>query len=125
MELNLEWRGWSSESWPEVRCELRPLKVWAFQELLSAWEVEGKPLGEAETRPAATQIKGARLMAVARRILPDHVRALEGVTVRLDGQTAPASLEQLCEETALMALAGEILSRLVAISEITEAEQKN
>lgn len=125
MELNLEWRAWQSDTWPEVACELRPLKVWAFQEVLEAWEGQRQPSATEGEKPLPAPIKGTPLMTVARRILPEHARNLQGVTVRLDGQSRPATLEQLCEETALMPVAGEILSRLVAISEITEAEQKN
>lgn len=125
MELNLEWRTWRSDTWPEVACELRPLKVWAFQEVLEAWEGQRQPSEPEGENPLPAPVKGTPLMAVARRILPEHARNLQGVTVRLDGQSRPATLEQLCEETALMPVAGEILSRLVAISEITEAEQKN
>ena len=125
MELNLEWRAWRSDTWPEVACELRPLKVWAFQEVLEAWEGQRQPSEPEGEKPLPAPVKGPPLMAVARRILPEHARNLQGITVRLDGQSRPATLEQLCEETALMPVAGEILSRLVTISEITEAEQKN
>jgi hypothetical protein len=64
-------------------------------------------------------------MAVARRILPEHVRALEGVLLVQGGERAPASLDALCDEAALIPLAGEIVSRLVARSEIPPAAEKN
>lgn len=125
MEIDLDWRAWNSDTWPEVVCELRPLKVWAFQELLEAWEGQRQTLEKEGEPPLPSSATNTSLMAVARRILPEHARNLRGVTVRLDGQSQPATLEQLCEETALMPVAGEILFRLVSISEVTEAEQKN
>jgi hypothetical protein len=41
------------------------------------------------------------------------------------GERAPASLDALCDEAALIPLAGEIVSRLVARSEIPPAAEKN
>jgi hypothetical protein len=127
MELNLDWRRETSALWPEVSYELRPLRVWAFHELLAYWQSSGvsapdRP-SDSTGRPNAAQ--GLGLMTVARRILPEHVRALEGVILVQGGERAPASLESLCEEAALMPLAGEIISRLVARSELPPAAEKN
>ncbi len=124
MELNLDWRRETSALWPEVSYELRPLRVWAFHELLAYWQecgVDGRDGAPVRLTPA----QGLGLMAVARRILPEHVRALEGVLLVQGGERAPASLDALCDEAALIPLAGEIVSRLVARSEIPLAAEKN
>jgi hypothetical protein len=124
MELNLEWRRHASAVWPEVSYELRPLRVWAFHELLAYWQecgVDTRAPGPVGLTPA----QGLGLMTVARRIFPEHVRGLEGVVLVQGGERAPASLDALCEEAALLPLAGEMISRLVALSEIGPGAEKN
>ena len=124
MELDLDWRRESSAQWPDVSYELRPLKVWAFQELLAYWEGDGAgPSGEAEGK--ATASASVRLMEVARRIFPEHVRGLSGLTIVQGGERKPAGVNTLCEETQTLPLAGEIISRLVAISEVGASAEKN
>lgn len=125
MELNLDWRGYSSEIWDDVSYEIRPLKVWAFQELLSFWETSGRQAEGEEAVIRVSPSDSAGLMAVAKRIFPDHVRKLSGLTVVEEGRKRKATLESLCEETAMMQLAGEIVSRLIAISEISGNDEKN
>ena len=123
MEVNLDWRRQESAQWPDVGYEIRPLRVWAFQELMAFWEgPEGAP------ENSTLRISPARsfeLLQVARRIFPDHVRNLTGLTLLRDGEHAPATPEALCEEAPLLPLAGEIIARLVAISEIGAAAEKN
>lgn len=98
--------------------------MWAFHELLAYWQSCG-----VDARDGAvvrlTPAQGLGLMAVARRIFPEHVRALEGVVLVQGGERVPAPLEALCEEAALIPLAGEMISRLVARSEIPPAAEKN
>ncbi|MEE8433319.1 MAG: hypothetical protein V3S64_00890, partial [bacterium] len=55
-----------------MACELRPLKVWAFQEVLEAWEGQRQPSAPEGEKPLPAPIKGTPLMTVARRILPEH-----------------------------------------------------
>ncbi|MDH4120427.1 MAG: hypothetical protein OEV94_01805 [Deltaproteobacteria bacterium] len=121
MELNLDWQTHTSSLWPEVRYDIRPLRVWAFQELLRFWETHtaahpDQPLTSAETMG---------LMAVARRVLPDHLQNLTGITLLQAGSRQPASIESLCEETALAELTGEIITRLVALSAVRPEQEKN
>lgn len=125
MELNLDWRREDSEVWPSVSYELRPLKVWAFQELLDYWERYGKSGSDEATEPVARPSEGVKLMDVAVRIFPEHVRGVQGLTVNCEGQSGQATVEMLCEETQLLPLAGEIVSRLVAISEVGTQDEKN
>jgi len=66
-----------------------------------------------------------KLMEVARRIFPEHVRALAGLHVRGEGGTAALAVSDLCEETALLPLAAEIVAGLVAISALDGAAEKN
>ena len=136
MELNLDWRREASALWPEVTFEIRPLKVWAFQELLAHWEAGGAGVNQAidpggDEKPEKNQAvpsaagAGVGLIEVAKHIFPEHVRELRGITLTRNGATANASLEALCEETALLKLALEIVSKLMAISEIASGEEKN
>ena len=123
MEVNLDWRRQESAQWPEVGYEIRPLRVWAFQELMAFWEgPEGAP--ENPTHHISP-MRSFELLQVAKRIFPDHVRNLTGLTLLRDGETVPATPEGLCEEAPLLPLAGEIISRLVAISEMGAAAEKN
>ncbi len=125
MEFNLEWRHRTSSVWPDVGYEIRPLKVWAFQELLAYWEENGSPAGEASQGHGGIAVKNTRLMEIAKRVFPDHVRNLEGISLRENGKSEPATVERLCEETLFMPLAGELISSLIAISETGEEEEKN
>lgn len=131
MDLNLDWRRRQSAVWPQVSYELRPLRVWAFQELLACWaDAEGSPAsggegGAQDAGRAAGLVRTARLMDVARRILPDHVRGLEGLRVRGEGGPAEPSMEALCEEALLMPLAAELVERLVEISALEPGAEKN
>ena len=136
MELNLDWRRRQSALWPEVSYELRPLRVWAFQELLAFWEakgaaavVAGAPEGAepppARPAPTASLAATTRLMEVARRILPEHVRGLAGLQVRTEAGAAGVTVAELCEETALLPLAAEIVAGLVEISALGEGAEKN
>jgi hypothetical protein len=124
MELNLDWQKHTSALWPEVSYELRPLRVWAFEELLGYWHRQGAPDESGGAARTASR-HGAELMALAKKVLPEHVRALEGVVVIQDGRRVPAGLDALCEEAGLMALTGEILSGLVAISAVPPSAEKN
>jgi len=148
MELNLDWRQRQSALWPEVSYELRPLRVWAFQELLAFWEgegerskalrggphrAEGESVGDGDApadgpgAPRATLAATARLMDVARRILPDHVRGLSGLRVRAGSaaEAAVPTLEALCEEAALLPLAAELVAALVELSTLDAGAEKN
>lgn len=129
MELNLDWRRCTATVWPEVSYEVRPLRVWAFQELMACWEAEAEDdAAEHASGDAAGALqpdRSARLMAVARRVLPEHVRDVRGLTLRREGRSEPASAEALCEEAALLPLAGEVLARLIEISEVDGAAEKN
>jgi len=123
MELNLDWRRETSSVWPDVSYELRPLRVWAYHELLAFWQECGMNDGKNSARLSPAQ--GAALMTVAKRILPEHVRGLQGVVLVREGARQPAAVEELCEEAALMPIAGEIVARLVARTEIAPAAEKN
>jgi len=137
MELNLDWRRRQSALWPEVSYEIRPLRVWAFQELVTFWEGEaagraaapGPGTGDAAqadaARPPVSMLATARLMEVARRILPEHVRGLAGLQVRAEAGCAVVAVSDLCEETALLPLAAEIVAGLVSISALEPAAEKN
>ena len=125
MEFNLDWQPQTSALWPEVSYELRPLKVWAFQALLDCWD-SGADSGAGEVpAPRAAVAGSARLMEVAGRVFPEHVRNLAGLTVRVEGRVEGANLEHLSRETLLLPLAGEIIARLLSLSEVGGAAEKN
>jgi hypothetical protein len=141
MELNLDWQRRTSALWPEVSYELRPLRVWAFQELLACWEAQANDVPPAAQpapdgapgargaqpapRPGASLAATARLMEAARRIFPEHVRGLSGLRLRGEAGSAPAAPADLCEEAALLPLAAEIVAGLVEISALGEGAEKN
>lgn len=125
MELNLDWRREASPRHPGVAYEIRPLRVWAFQELMALWDDGGAPPAGEEGTRALSPAAGLRWMPVAERIFAEHVRGLEGVTVVEGGQRRPATAEDLCREAGLLELAGEILQRLVAVSELGPGDEKN
>ena len=125
MELHLDWRQMDSAVMPGVRYELRPLRVWAFQELMAFWE-QREGAKAAPEAPADLRFSEAlALLAVARRVFPQHVQKLEGLVLLKEGQRIPAGVEQLCEEMPLVELAGEILNRLVQLSTLTPNGEKN
>ena len=117
MKLDLDWKMVRSELWPEIQYEIRPLRVWAFQELVSCWETR-------ENRKDLSPTIGAELMATLKKIFPEHLRNISGLTLVQDGKSREATPESICEETALMPLAGEIFSRLIALSEVGQSTGK-
>ena len=128
MDINVDWRRETSRVWPEVSYELRPLRVWAFQALMDrheglreAAESQDAQSQDAESRAGAGN---GSLLALAARIFPQHVRAVEGLTVRREGQSQAVTAEALGEEALLLPLAGEILARLIALSEVGAAGEK-
>jgi hypothetical protein len=173
MELNLDWQRRQSALWPEVSYELRPLRVWAFQELLAFWEAapggasgatrphppnapaphagqggvsaadadglnpsllsgEGSSGASRAGEESRATVPGARslaatagLMAVARRILPEHVRDLRGLTARTEAGSGPVAVADLCEEALLLPLAAELVARLIERSTLDGADAKN
>ena len=125
MEFNLDWRRESSELGDEVTYEIRPLKVWAFQELMAFWESRPGGGEEGDSPRRVSPAESLRLMEVAARIFPDHVRDLQGVTVLAEGNPHPATMEDLCGESPLLELAGEVLGKLVNISGLSERDEKN
>ena len=125
MELNLDWRLESSGRLAGVSYEIRPLKVWAYQELMAFWEARPRETRDGQEVARVSAAESLKLMEVARRIFPDHVRNLSGIALRRDGASAPAAPQDLCEEAPLLELAGEVLGRLVAISELTPGDEKN
>jgi hypothetical protein len=125
MELNLDWRREDSARLAGVSYELRPLKVWAFQELMAFWDQQPRESGEGPARVRISPAQSLKLVDLARRIFPDHVRNLSGITLQRDGVRGPAAPLDLCEESPLLELAGEVLGRLVAISELAPGDEKN
>lgn len=125
MELDLDWRREQSARLPDVTYEVRPLKVWAYQELMAFWESRPREPGEAQGTARVSPAESLKLIEVARRIFPEHVRQLSGITVRRDGAAQAATLDDLCAESPLIELAGEVLGKLVSISELGTADAKN
>jgi hypothetical protein len=125
MELNLDWRREQSARLGAVSYEIRPLKVWAFQELMAFWESQPRETADGQSRVRISPAQSLHLVDLARRIFPDHVRNLSGIALRRDGASAPAAPLDLCDEAPLLELAGEVLGRLVAISELNPGDEKN
>ena len=124
MELDLDWRTVQSEVWPEVSYELRPLRVWAFRDLMAFWEKQGAQTENENAIIRMSPVESFRLMELAERILPDHVRALKGVSVKTAGERATPEIAQLCQESALIPLAGEMVAKLVSISQVEGEPEK-
>ncbi len=133
MQIDLDWRAYRSAVWPDVACELRPLRVWAFQELAALWSEAAAP-GDAREAPEPREgpegppglrLDNARVSEVARRVLPEHVRNLTGLELRRDGVTAVPEPEALCDEAVLLPLVAELLARLVEVSELAAEPEKN
>ena len=136
--IDLDWRREESALHPGVYYEIRPLKVWAYLELLGAWDKgaaeapaatpraaeapapEGAPVAELGALP-----RQGRLLRLAPRIFPEHVRALEGLEMTREGVRLPVDAIALAEEAALAPLAGEVITRLLEISQLTGADEKN
>ena len=125
MELNLDWRREESARMPGVSYEIRPLKVWAYQELMAFWEARPRETREGRAVAQVSPAESLKLIEVARRIFPEHVRNLSGIALRRDGVANAATLEDVCAEAPLIELAGELLGRLVAISDLTPGDEKN
>lgn len=124
MDFNLDWQGRTSRHWPEISYEIRPLRVWAFLELMAFWEARGEQAQPADTARLSAA-DSLRLMQVAERILPEHVRHLRGVRAQRDGQAQALEPQDLCTEGLFLPLVGEMIAELVALSEVDAAAEKN
>lgn len=125
MEINLEWQQFTSSLYPEVSYEIRPLKAWAFQELLSHWEIHG-PAESSGLNPGGLKpSESMKILQAVQPIFSEHVRGLQGVKISDGGKDREAEVENLCEETPLLRLAGEVLGHLISISSLSSVEEKN
>ena len=122
MNLDLDWRVHISLAVPDVVCKIRPLKLWAFQELMAFWQTlpetkDGKPKFSTDA--------SIELVKVAKRVFPEHVKDLQNITLRVDGEQRMATIDDLCDETAFMSLTVEVIGALVSISEMGAEDEKN
>lgn len=110
MYLNLSWREFSPAD--GVIVEIRPLKIWAFQELAQVAGQKAMEDGKVKMEGGAVW----ELLAAARKVFPEHVRNVKGLTIE-DGESRPATVEDLSDETALaMSIGASIVAELLSIS---------
>ena len=126
MKLDLEWRRIGSDLHPGVSYEVRPLMVWAYLDLLAAWEV-GSPArpGEVTEESPPSPALSSQIWRVLERVFPEHLRALEGLVFSSPEGETPPSPADIAREAVMIPLAGEILGHLMRISQVGEAEAKN
>jgi len=124
MECLLDWQSRQSSLWPDVSYEIRPLKVWAFLDLMTCWGEGAPERPEGGTSPGQQALKSQALLDVAKRVIPEHVRNLKGLYVQRDGQVRDGTVEEVCEEALLMPLAVEMISGLIEISEVGKEDEK-
>jgi len=65
--------------------------------------------------------KAFELQELAGRILPDHLRNIEGITVNRQ----PVSIDDLSEEPVFLPLTLEIITKIATISNIEREQEKN
>lgn len=136
MEVNLDWRDFQSALFPEVHCQIRPLRVAAYQRCITLWSkfsfMDTQGGTKEEVEKAASERSRALftqylpdLLEVAKVIFPDHVRHLVGITILKDGARKAGDVTDLWEETAFSSITIEVLSVLMTISSLSVVEAKN
>jgi hypothetical protein len=109
----------------QITMELRPLKSYASVLLVpifvkSAQTTKSKK-NKADDYTADDLNLTYEVQDIAIKILPEHLRNLEGICVN----DAAVTTQMLCEETIFAPLVMDIISELVARSQIGDADVKN
>lgn len=134
MDITIGWTKFEPKSKigeNEISVEVRPLKNWAWLELLPLMQqMIPKNTGEstkdylARLSPderASLEKESINIQRLAKTIFPEHVRNFQGVTV--NGE--PPTPEQLSEEVIFMGITIEIMMHLITISNLGEGDLKN
>lgn len=134
MDIIIDWQSFTPTTkirGETISAEVRPLKNWAWLELLPLMEKltlkkEGETTKDylARLTPAEKsnlERESISIQRLAKTIFKDHVRNFQGITV--NGQ--PPTPEQLSEEVIFMGVTVEIMVYLITISNLGEEDVKN
>ena len=128
MLLDLDYREFSPPGFPGVTVQVRPLETWAFQK---AMEYIGKQqpkqdADEREKRKINLEFMSDGIVRdLGATILPKHARDLSGLEVKIGGGKRNASVEDVVTYAPLLGLLIALLTHLITISMLTEAEAGN
>lgn len=118
MLIDLDSRTFVIPKYAGASVDVRPLSVEAFQACVRALE-KNKQAG------AVALMADADTLRVAKEVLGVHALNLKGITVRVGGVTRDATVQDLTAHAPLFTAALSILTHLVTISAITEADAGN
>ena len=126
MHIDLDWRQYDVPDWDGVTCSVRPLEAWAYQQAMRVLQKHtgGNEEGQEKTANLAF-FADESTRSTAESVLKDHVRALAGIDLKIDGAMRPASVPDLAKYGPLFPLALIVMAHLLAISVITETEAGN
>ena len=129
MLLDLDYREFHPPGFPGVTVQVRPLETWAFQE---AMQYIGKK--QAASATANEQDKRAINMEfmsdgivrdLGAKILPKHARDLCGLEIKTGGGKRNGTIDDVVTYAPLLGLLIALLTHLITISMLTEAEVGN
>ena len=116
MYLDLDWQKITIG---DVTCEAKPLEFWAYQKvlaLLNAGEMAD------EVAQSLASFQNPELPKLISDVLPKHVRNLEGIEIKIDGEKRAATVDDLVIQGAFLILAVQILVEIFNISTIAGSD---
>lgn len=129
MLLDLDYRQEEIDGLPGVRVEMRPPSMEAFQRLLRLLgpyvQGAGDEEGAVPEDQALKLVASEELRETAEAVLPAHIGQITGLSIRENGQTRPATVEDIVAHGAMARIALMLLMRLIALGRLSEEDQGN
>jgi len=124
LDLIIGWQAFETEfHGAKVNMEVRPFRRKAMMAVRPFLGTEMPEIKEGMSDEELGKLadKAFELQELAGRILPDHLRNIEGITVNKQ----PVSIEDLSEEPVFLPLTLEIITKIAEISNIDREQEKN
>lgn len=121
MLIDLDYRAIDVPGIAGATVHVRPLSVEAYQACL---RVVSRTIS-ADGKGAMALTMDAESLAVAKAVLPQHVRNLANITVREKGEERAAIIDDLTAHAPLFAACLAILAHLISISTLQESDAGN
>lgn len=130
MLLNLDWRvevlGEGDESFS---IKIKPLEYEAYQKVLGLFDMNlanKSGLTEKQKDKLARDFNpmtSPKMLVIMKEIMPAHAKDLTGLTLQIDGEKRPATVEDLCTISQLLVLGTQIFMKIFDISNIVSTKE--
>lgn len=127
MLLDLDYRDFRPPGFPGVTVQVRPLETWAFQEAMQyIGKRQSAEANQQDKRRITLEFMSDGIVReLGKKILPKHARNLTGLEIKTEGGRRNATLDDVTDAAPLLGLLIAMLTHLITISMLTEAEAGN